>query len=159
MAREKGPREWSPKSKKTRKRGDVEIKVLGNLGDASPFDYGGFIIFRLRDPGETGPKANAIMAEFWHEPMEDQPNQYLIYRFRVEYDVMEDLSWVDEWDEIAKYHGISLEELKKDATSGNPLDRAWVYRMVADYHGFENLDSYPETFTREELEARWPEFA
>lgn len=159
MVRELGPREWSPKSEKARKRGHAEIKVLGNLGDAKPFDYGGFIIFRVRDPKKTGPQAMTTVAEFWHEPLEGQPDRYEVYRFQVEYDVMKDLSWVKDWKEIAEYHGISLDELKKDAQSGNPLDRAGVYRMVADYHGFENLDSYPERYTRKEMEKRWPEFA
>jgi hypothetical protein len=159
MARELGPREWSPRSKEDRERGKVEIKILDNLGDKKPFDYGGFIVYRVRDPKKTGPDASWIQAEFWHEPIEEQPDRYDVYRWQVEYDVMKDLNWVDNWGEIAEYVGISLEELKKEAQSGNPLDRAGVYRMVADYHGFENLDSYPETYTRKEMEERWPEFA
>jgi hypothetical protein len=159
MVKELGPREWSPRSKKDRERGEVEIKVLGNLGDASPFDYGGLIVYRVRDPGKTGPEASWIQAEFWHEPMEEQPDRYDVYRWQIAYDAMKDLSWVDNWKEISEFVGVSLEELKKQSQSGNPLDRAGVYRAVADYHGFENLDSYPEKYTREEMEKRWPEFA
>jgi hypothetical protein len=31
--------------------------------------------------------------------------------------------------------------------------------MVGDYHGWENIDVYPVSLTREELAVRWPEFA
>lgn len=37
--------------------------------------------------------------------------------------------------------------------SANPIDRACAYRAIGEYHGFENLDSYPLTLTRAEAEA------
>ena len=39
--------------------------------------------------------------------------------------------------------------------SDDPCERAWAWRAVGEYHGFENLDSYPLTLTRAEVEARY----
>lgn len=150
-----GPREWSPSS--GRKRGGVLINVLGNLGDQNPFDYGGFIVYRVRDTDKTGPHSRWIEAEYWFEP-ETETSDYEVYRWTIASDVFKDLNWVGAWDDVADCAGIKYDEFMKLGRSPNPLDRAVVYEAVGRYHGFENLDSYTETFTREELEGRWPEF-
>ena len=57
---------------------------------------------------------------------------------------------------VASSIGTSLSELRTLFCSDNPLDRATAYRAVGEYHGFENLDSYPLRFdTRAEVEARY----
>jgi len=161
---EPGPREWSPGSENARKRGQVLIKVLGNLGDRRPLDHGGFIVYRIQDPSKVGPHSRWVQAEFWEEPLEverDDPEKdlYEVYRWQIEPDVFKELSWVDDWDEVAGTVGIDPEELRKLGRSTNPMERAVVYETVGRVHGFENLDSYPERFTRKQMEERWPEFA
>jgi hypothetical protein len=45
-----------------------------------------------------------------------------------------------------------------DALCGeSSVARAYVYRAIGDYHGWENLDGYPLTLTREEAEKRYEE--
>ena len=161
MRTETGPRDWSPKS--GRGRGEVLIKVLENLGDKHPLDYGGYIIYRVRDPKQTGPHATWTQAEFWDEPLEvdrDDPEKdlYEVYRWQIEPDVFRELSWVDDWDVIAGASDIPSSKFIRMARSGDAIERALVYEAVGRYHGFENLDSYPERFTRKQMEERWPEF-
>lgn len=139
------------------------IKVIDNLGDRHPLDHGGYIIYRVRDPKKEGPGASWIQAEFWDEPVEvdrDEPKKdlYEVYRWQIEPDVFEELSWVKDWDAIASSTGMKPSKLIRMARSKDILDRAGVYEDVGRYHGFENLDSYPERFTREQMEERWPEF-
>jgi hypothetical protein len=126
---------------------------LENLGDANPLDYGGHIVYRVHDPKND---TRWVTGEYWDEPVDDA---YRVYRWDIEKDVVKDLDWVDEWDAIAASIGMPLENLMRMARSEDTLDRAQVYEMVGRFHGFENLDSYPDTFTREEMEKRWPEFA
>lgn len=58
---------------------------------------------------------------------------------------------------VAKCHGVDLDELRRMFCSDNILERAMAYRAVGDFHGFENFDSYPLTFTeRAEVEKRYP---
>lgn len=160
---EEGPRDWSPRAT-GRKRGEVLVKILDNLGDRHPLDYGGLIVYRVRDTKKSGPHNSWVEADFWYEPLEvdrDDPekDQYEVYRFTIEPDVFKELSWVGAWDHVAESAGIPDEELLRMGQSGNPLDRARVYEAVGRMYGFENLDSYPERYTRKEMEKRWPEFA
>ncbi len=51
--------------------------------------------------------------------------------------------------------GIEAEELIALFLSDDPCERAQAWRCVGEYHGFDNLDSYPIYFTRAEIEARY----
>lgn len=136
-----------------RRRGEIQYKVIANLGDRHPIDYGGFIVYVLRSKGQ-----DYLEAEFWHEP-ETERSKYVVYSFGIADNVLEDLDWVDNWEEVAETSGAELGDLRKMAFSEDPLERANVYRMVAEYHGWDNLDSYPPAITRRELERRWPQYA
>lgn len=48
---------------------------------------------------------------------------------------------------VAESIGMDLDELRMLFCSDNPVERAQAYRAVADYHGIENFDSYPLTWT------------
>ncbi len=58
---------------------------------------------------------------------------------------------------IADFIGMDVEELAEHFCSDDALKRAAAYLAVGDYHGFENLDSYPLTMTRLEVKARYKE--
>ena len=58
---------------------------------------------------------------------------------------------------IADSIGMDVEELADQFCSEDALKRAMAYRAVGDYHGFENLDSYPLTMTRREVKSRYKE--
>lgn len=71
------------------------------------------------------------------------------------------VSKYDEWfhkdlARVASYVGQTLQEMRDAFCSDDPRVRAFAYEALGDYHGYENLDSYPLTFTsREEVEARY----
>lgn len=57
---------------------------------------------------------------------------------------------------VAKYVDFDLYDLIKAFCSNDPLERAVAYKAVADYHGINNIDSYPLTFdSRKEVEKRY----
>ena len=58
---------------------------------------------------------------------------------------------------IAEFIGMEVDELAEHFCSEDALKRAAAYRAVGDYHGFENLDSYPLTMTRREVKSRYKE--
>jgi len=143
-----------------------------NLGDASPFDYGGYFVFK----DKTGVyDAEAELLEL-DEP-DNEDSTYTIYRvgldrlklkkgYLVPYKYTKDwthpLSSYDAWfhdylESVAETMGMGLDELEEDFTSADPVARAFAYRAVYDYHGWENGDSYPlHGLTREEVERRYP---
>lgn len=146
-------KDWRPDQELRRKRGEVFIRILGNLGDKNPLDYGGLIVYEVLDDD-----IEYISAEYWNEPLtEDHP--YWVYRFDVPRDVFKDLNWVHNWDQIAAFVGMSKEAIFRMGYSEDPLKRAEVFRFVGEYHGWENIDGSPDKFTREEMEERWPEYA
>lgn len=146
-------KDWSPGLPAGgRKRGEVKIRILGNLGDANPLDYGGLIVYEMLDRGKK-----YIDAEYWTEPGPESET-YTVYAWGVEKNVQEDLVWVD-WEAVASYTGHSLDQLKELGRSRDPMDRASVYKAVGDYYGYDEFDSYPLELTREDMEKRWPEFA
>jgi len=63
--------------------------------------------------------------------------------------------FADSLDEVASTMGINVDDLITLFLSNNPIDRAQAWRMIGDYHGFDNLDSYPEYYTRKEVESRY----
>lgn len=49
----------------------------------------------------------------------------------------------------------SVEEFAKKFTSEDVLDRAWAWKEVGIYHGFDELDHYPLTLNRKEVWGRY----
>lgn len=145
-----------------------EWEFIANLGDANPLDYGGYFIYR----DKTGVYEEE--AEFWHEP-EDENSPITVYRFALERKKMVgpylvpfgyDDSWhhpvasYDEWFHkdlagVASFVGATKTELERAFCSADPVDRAIAYRAIGEYHGFENLDSYPITVSAREAEKRY----
>jgi hypothetical protein len=147
-------------------------KFLANLGDADPVDYGGYFIYR----DTTGVYTEEAEKLFEQE----NPDKWTVYRFSLDrlkqvkdgektylVPLAYDSSWshpvasYDEWfherlEEVASFVGQSLQELRESFCSEDPRVRAFAYEAIGEYHGFENLDSYPLTFTsRKEVEARY----
>ena len=120
-------------------------KLIANLGDASPFEHGGYFIYDNGDGTYTG--------HYWDGPDEDEPTE--VFRFDIPEDVFADLSWVD-LKPVASFVGSTKEKLDRAGRSGDVRTRAWAVRDAGSYHGFHNLDDYPEKYyTRDELERRY----
>jgi len=148
-----------------------EWEFIANLGDASPLDYGGYFIYRDKT-GVYEEEAELLIVD----NEEDENSTYTIYRIMLERSKLVDgylvpfkydKSWshplerYDEWFHkdlggVASSVGATKEELEKAFTSSNPLERAHAYREIGNYHGWENLDSYPLTeLTRKDVEERY----
>lgn len=135
-------------------------RLIANLGDADPFSYGGYFVYR----DETG-----VFPEFAELLVVDDEGEedstYTIYRFDIDplkmvngYLVSShwEPSWphpletYDEWfhedlKSVADYVGSTKEALERALTSRDPLERAQAYRAVGEYHGWDNFDSDPLT--------------
>lgn len=54
--------------------------------------------------------------------------------------------------------GVYPEECEKLVSPADPIERARAYESIGDYHGFDNLDSYPLIFSnRSDVTARYTE--
>ena len=149
-------------------------ECIAQLGDKNPIDHGGYWI--LRDTtGVYTEEAELLLVP------DDEDGRYTIYRFTLDRctfinGVLSDNKfhrdhaawWAKPEAErnarpqdttylknIADFIGIEVEELAEHFCSDDALKRAAAYRAVGDYHGFENLDSYPLTMTRQEVKARY----
>ena len=87
----------------------------------------------------------------------DLPHPILSYR-----------EWFDSWDEppsrttckladVADTMNIHVSELRQMFCVENPMVRARAYQTIAEYYGWENLDSYPITMTEDEAYAKYAE--
>ena len=153
-------------------------ELVANLGDANPIDYGGYFVYR----DTTG--VYPAEAERLDSPESDNGEwtvrRVCLDRLELAYDMFErkllvpfgfsertdlphPIARYNEWfadglESVANYVGMSLDELRNGFCSEDPVERAFAYQAVGDYHGWENLDSYPLTFAnRSEVEARYAE--
>lgn len=150
-----------------------EWKLVANLGDVNPIDYGGYFIYE-DTTGVYPPEAEVLL-----EPNDDEEEKWIVYRFsldRCKKFVLDDLvylipyewdsSWrysahvYDEWfnnsiEDIANFVGYDVDDLRYLFCSESIIDRALAYRAVGDYWGYDNLDSYPLFLNRKEVEERY----
>ena len=148
--------------------------LLANLGDVNPIDYGGYFIYK--DTTNMYAPEGEIL-----ESPDNDTGAWTVYRFsldrlkmvkgymvsgRYRSDWPHPLHSYQEWfstsdsglESVARCFGINVESLQSMFCSDDILQRANAYRMIGDYYGFENLDSYPLTFrSRAEVEARYAE--
>lgn len=134
--------DWSPKKVKG-------LIVLVASGDEDPF-----IVFQVYDEKI---RAYRTFGEHWQKvsgDWNDGTAKFHWYRFEVEADVAKDLDWV-EWDKIASFTGQPIDGLMAQTKSPDPLARARLYEDAASYHGWENIDAYPERESQAFLAKRW----
>ena len=133
-------------------------KLVGQLGDATPTEYGGYWVF-VDETGVYAPEGELL-------EVDDETGRGTVWRF-----VLEDCTFIDgilsdnkyhpnkpAWfadklDSIARYNDIP--NLIERLASTDPLDRARGWRAIGDYCGFENLDSYPLELSRREVKQRY----
>lgn len=128
-------------------------KMIANLGDVNPLDYGGYFVY-IDETGVYPPEA---------ERLEESHKGYEVHRFildRCTYTngILSDNkfhpehpAWfADDIDSAASFVGQDAQELIDALCDPDPCMRAEAYRAIGDYHGWENLDSYPLHLTQEE---------
>lgn len=149
-------------------------KLVANLGDVNPLDYGGKFVF-IDETGVYDPEL-----EYLEEPCEDDTSGgFCIYRGSLERQkvvIDTDNCWwlvpfkynrsyphpihqYQEWF-FDSLHGvcesmdIEYDEMIKLLCSDNPIELATAYIAIMEYHGWNNFDSYPLDLTRSEAEER-----
>lgn len=155
-------------SNAAREAGQPNWELVANLGDVNPIDYGGYFVYR-DTTGVYPPEAELLIAPD-EEPENPSKAAWITYRF-----ILEPCTLVDGILSDNKFHpqhaawfardlkavagccGYALDELVLMFLSADPCDRAHAWRAVGDYHGFDNLDSYPNRLTRAECETRYAE--
>ena len=129
-------------------------KMLANLGDVNPVEYGGYFIYQ--DMTGVYPAEGE-----WLEAPGSDDDVWRVYRFILDKCTFvngilsdnkyhpEHKAWFADYiPTIAEIVGESPEKVIANLCSEDPLHRAWVYREIGLYCGFENLDSYPRTYTK-----------
>jgi len=150
-------------------------KLIVNLGDANPIAYGGVFVYR----DETGiyppemEKLESIENAFG-EPTKWEVHRVVLDQCKIrpgsarlipaKYDPAtwtHPIASYDEWfndslSSVADFAGIPVDELREMFCSSDPVTLAFAYQAVFNYHGWDNGDSYPLTFTDEdELKERY----
>jgi hypothetical protein len=135
-------------------------KLVAQLGDRNPVDYGGHFVF-VDETGVYNPEA-----EVWLEP-EDDYGKWEVRRY-----VLEDCTYINGVLSDNKYHPNSpawfADSIKAIArscdtteaafidllTSDDAQNRAIAWHEIGSYHGFDNLDPYPLHLSRAEITER-----
>jgi hypothetical protein len=137
-------------------------KAIAQLGDVNPLEYGGLWI--LSDT--TG--AYAPEAEYLVPPEDDDARELTVYRYILErctftdgvlsdnkYHPAHPAWFADSIADVARYCGMTTDGMIAALCDESPVQRAGAYQAIGNYHGFDNLDSYPITLTRAEARARY----
>jgi hypothetical protein len=147
---------------------------IANIGDVSPYEHGG--AFVLVDRRGTYCPELVLVESF------DESSQRLAYRIQLERltvvknklasskDYCSQLDWLGISDnryhadklawfgdkesltKVANHFGENINQLIEQLVSSDAVTLAFSYRALADYHGRENFDSYPQTLTAEKAE-------
>lgn len=138
------PKDWSPITTYTQ-------TLIANIGDENPLEYGGHLIYLVRDPDYT-----EYRSIYFDEP---QDGKYVVFRWAVEKDVLKDLSWLDEENirKLADVVDLTVDDLERESVDPDVKIRAGLYGDVGRYWGFENLDAYPEQYTEKQMKRYFPE--
>ena len=137
-------------------------KLVANLGDVNPLDYGGFLVW-VDTTGVYPPEAEVIELD----APDDDDSPLTTYRFILEPctfigGVLSDnpfhpdcaVWFADRLESIANCQGIGSESLLAWFLSTDPIDRGNAWRAVGEYFGWQELDSYPCQYTRAEMADR-----
>lgn len=151
-------------------------KFVTNLGDKHPLDHGGLFVY-IDETGVYPPEMERV------EPnSDDDKDGWEVHRVvldRCTYidGILSDnkfhpthAAWFAQPESERKerpqdttyLQGVcdcmdyDMDELIADFCSDDPVRLAMAYRAIGDYHGWQNLDSYPLEFTsRSELKKRY----
>lgn len=143
-------------------------KLACTVGDINPIEYSGGFVY-IDSTGVYGPELEWIESEDQHKA---EPTRWTVYRIMLErcsltpagnlvpygFHLRTDLPYpierYTEWFDNPNWNMTT--ELREMLCSDNPMDLANAYLELAQYHGWENFDSYPLTFTnRDELQKRY----
>lgn len=147
-------------------------KFVGNIGDASPLEYGGFFVFvdetgtyeaeaEVYDPDEHTAHRftleqyqkfpSGIVAKSWVE------NPYRIKSGEDPEIRANHAWWYDKLDELCETNGITRKWFINSICSEDTIQLALAYRELILYFGPDEFDQYPLRLTETEAEERYEE--
>jgi hypothetical protein len=125
-------------------------KLVASIGDVNPLQYGGALIFKVSGPHK------GIAAYELDVLSETKGEGEDIERHTIPLEDFDPEDWyADNLESVANYTGISVDELLEAGKSADPVQRAWFYKALADYHGIINFDEYPVKFTQSEAKRKY----
>lgn len=153
-------------------------KCIGHIGDCDPIAHGGGFVYVDRT-GVYAPEVTwfePASDEQWHKTESETPVQ--VYRFSLDPPRFKTLkqgayqstfmpnersiSWtwhrewyVDDLESVATSTGRTKFHILRDLFSPDPITLALAYSDMIHYHGIENFDSYPVTYTEREAYNRY----
>lgn len=137
-------------------------KFVANLGDANPIDHGGLFVY-VDETGVYAPEMERL------EPSDDGKETWEVRRVCLDKCTFVDgvlsdnkfhpsiAAWfAKDIEYLASFLGIAEADFIEMICSNDAMKLAVTYEAIGQYHGWDNLDAYPLTFTkREEIEARY----
>ena len=142
-------------------------KLVTQLGDANPVEHGGLFVYE-DTTGVYPPEAERLLNLDWDSVSEWEVRRFVlenlklvkdgdnVYLVAASYnpDWSNPLPSYDEWFHkdlaaVAASIGRTLEQMREWFTSTNSKLRALAWEALGDYHGWDNLDSYPRILTSE----------
>lgn len=143
-----------------------ERKLVANLGDVNPIDYGAMFVF-TDSTGAYPPEMEILEVDSIDD--DDETGQWTVYRMALEpctftggilsdnrYHPDHSAWFADRIDNVADSCGIEPAELVAGLCSADPVKLATAYGALVGYFGPHEFDSYPLQFTdRAELESRY----
>lgn len=117
-------------------------KLLDNLGDVSPVEYGGFFVY-VDQSGVYAPEVELLESP----DTDDSPEGWTTYRAVVEKDSTAEW-WYDRLSAVAASIGMELSELQRMATGDDVLAKAMVYQYLFSHFGAHEFDSYPNHYAK-----------
>lgn len=156
-------------------------KLIAQLGDANPIEYGGYFVYvdetgiyppegeKLFAPPEDAQEGSAayrwevrrFILENLKQVKHGEEESALLISARYDETWPHPIESYDEWfskdlESIGGYlGGMDAQYVRDLFCSDNPIDRARAWEALGDYHGYDNLDSYPLRLTEAEVNARY----
>ncbi len=150
-------------------------QFVANLGDRDPLNYSGFFVY-VDQTGVYDPKC-VLLERITDDSVTGSAERWQVWRFDIprctdtngivsdncfhpdhpawfakpESERTERPQDTTYLRNVCESNGITETELRAMLCASDPVLRAYGYRMIGDYHGFDNFDNYPKTFTRKDL--------
>lgn len=138
-------------------------QFIANLGDAIPMAHGGFFVYE-DNTGIYSPECVLMTPKNDEDDPRDPDMTWEVRRFSADKctfanGVLSDNkfhpdkpAWfADKIDALADTYGQTADEVRALFCSSDTCERAQAWRMIGEYFGYDNLDSYPHTLTRGEV--------
>jgi len=138
-------------------------QFIANLGDANPMAHGGFFVYEDKT-GVYSPECALLTPKNEEDDARDPDMTWELRRFSADKctlinGVLSDNrfhpdkpAWfADKIGALAETYGQTAAEVCALLCSNDTCDRAQGWRMIGEYFGYDNLDSYPRTLTRADV--------